>query len=112
MDEGASEPGTSKEDQKKKNKKNKSRRYTEVKEDRKQDSELKEGGHKPSTSDSDTDTHPQSCTMPAGGRRFSDMEMLVGMEDTQVNAARSRAGSCVEFYSIKVRFLCVLFLYS
>ncbi|XP_030284627.1 rho GTPase-activating protein 20-like isoform X1 [Sparus aurata] len=39
--------------------------------------------------------------MPAGGQRFSDMEMLVGMEDTQVNAARSRAGSCVEFYSIK-----------
>lgn len=47
----------------------------------------------------------QSCTMPAGGQRFSDMEMLVGMEDEQVDTARSRAGSCVEFYTVKVSFL-------
>ncbi|TMS06621.1 Rho GTPase-activating protein 20 [Larimichthys crocea] len=39
--------------------------------------------------------------MPAGGQRFSDMEMLVGMEDKHVNTARSRAGSCVEFDSIR-----------
>lgn len=43
--------------------------------------------------------------MPAGGRRFSDMEMLVGMEDKQVGTARSRAGSCVEFYNVKVSVL-------
>lgn len=30
------------------------------------------------------------------------MEVLAGMEDKQVNGARSRAGSCVEFYSVKV----------
>ncbi len=34
------------------------------------------------------------------------MEMLVGMEDKQVGTARSRAGSCVEFYTVKVSFLC------
>uniref|UniRef100_A0A4W6DQV6 Rho GTPase-activating protein 20 n=1 Tax=Lates calcarifer TaxID=8187 RepID=A0A4W6DQV6_LATCA len=39
--------------------------------------------------------------MPAGGQRFSDMEMLVGMEDEQVDKARGRAGSCVEFYTIR-----------
>lgn len=32
------------------------------------------------------------------------MEMLVGMEDEQVDTTRSRAGSCVEFHSIKVSF--------
>uniref|UniRef100_A0AAQ4P1S2 Ras-associating domain-containing protein n=1 Tax=Gasterosteus aculeatus aculeatus TaxID=481459 RepID=A0AAQ4P1S2_GASAC len=37
--------------------------------------------------------------MPAGRQRFSDLEMLVGMEDERV--ARSRAGSCVEFHSVK-----------
>ncbi|XP_037646218.1 rho GTPase-activating protein 20-like isoform X1 [Sebastes umbrosus] len=37
--------------------------------------------------------------MPAGRHRFSDMEMLVGMEDERV--ARSRAGSCVELYTVK-----------
>ncbi|XP_068185667.1 rho GTPase-activating protein 20 isoform X2 [Antennarius striatus] len=40
--------------------------------------------------------------MPTGGgQKFSDMEVLVGMEEKQVNKARSRAGSCVEFYNIK-----------
>ncbi|XP_016519806.1 rho GTPase-activating protein 20-like isoform X1 [Poecilia formosa] len=39
--------------------------------------------------------------MLAGGRRFSDLEMLVGMEDEHVDSARSRAGSCVEFHSLK-----------
>lgn len=42
--------------------------------------------------------------MPAGAQRFTDMEMLVGMEDEQVDTTRSRAGSCVEFHSIKVSF--------
>lgn len=46
--------------------------------------------------------------MPAGGQRFSDMEMLVGMEDEQVDTARSRAGSCVEFYSVRVSFFSFL----
>lgn len=40
--------------------------------------------------------------MPLGGRRFSDVEMLMVMGEEQVDAARSRAGSCVEFDSIKV----------
>lgn len=30
------------------------------------------------------------------------MEMLVGMEDGRGDAARGRAGSCVEFYSVRV----------
>nr|XP_043875060.1 rho GTPase-activating protein 20-like isoform X1 [Solea senegalensis] len=39
--------------------------------------------------------------MPAAGLRFSDMDGLVEMQDERVNAARSRAGSCVEFSSLK-----------
>ena len=50
-----------------------------------------------------------SCrAMPSGRQRFSDMEMLVGMEDEQVDTARSRAGSCVEFHSIRVSFFSFL----
>lgn len=52
--------------------------------------------------------HPQSCRMPAGGQKFSDTEMLVGMEDEHENTARSRAGSCVEFYNVKVSSLLLL----
>lgn len=32
------------------------------------------------------------------------MEEFLGMEEEQVDTARSRAGSCVEFYSLKVSF--------
>lgn len=42
--------------------------------------------------------------MPTGGRRFSDVEMLVEMEDEHGSAARSRAGSCVEIYGVRVSF--------
>ena len=49
--------------------------------------------------------HTESCTMPARGRRFSDMEMLVGMEDEQRDIARSRAGSCEDFYTFRVSCL-------
>lgn len=45
----------------------------------------------------------QSCRMRTGGRRFAEMEVLVGMEGERENMARSRAGSCVEFHSVKVR---------
>lgn len=48
--------------------------------------------------------------MPTGGQWLPVMDML-GMEYEQFDTARGRAGSCVEFYNVKVSFLLLFYWY-